>query len=308
MIVDRTEPFLGILIRYDAPALPDSHRVDVRPAPAGNGPINLAVIGAGNYAQGYLLPNLASAASGLHRNLVMTSSGATSRGVAERFGFHGCTSSSSDIFENAEINTVLVSTRHDSHATYVVESIRAGKNILVDKPLCITPEELQNIQDTLEQTNEPPLVMVGYNRRFSPLALEMRSYFSAGPMSMLYRVNAGKISEKHWTQDEEIGGGRIVGEVCHFIDFMVFLSAALPVSVSAFALPDPHGLQDSVHINLVFSDGSTGSILYLANGAKSVAKEYIEVFADGQTASITDFKSLEYHGGRRPRKKDIQRC
>ncbi len=301
MILGKTEPYLGILIRYDSDATERTSRVDVRPrAPADA--VNLAMVGAGNYAQGYLLPNLPSPKSGVCRRIVMTNSGTTSRGVAERFDFESCTSNSDDVFDDSDINAVIVSTRHDSHAEYVVRSIAGGKAVLVDKPLCITPKQLDDVQSAIAESSEPPVVMVGYNRRFSPLASDLQSKLGNGPKAMLYRVNAGRIPLAHWTQDAEIGGGRVVGEVCHFIDFMVFVCGALPTSVSAVAMPDDQGNNDTIHINLSFADGSTGTVLYLANGAKSVAKEYVEVFGNGQTAVLTDFRSLEIHGGGRPAK------
>ncbi len=143
-------------------------------------------------------------------------------------------------------------------------------------------------------------LMVGFNRRFAPLADKLRSHMGEGPKAMLYRVNAGSIPADHWAQDPEIGGGRVLGEVCHFVDFMVFLCRSLPVRVQAMALPDAHGTQDTLTVNLEFRDGSIGSLAYFANGAKEVPKEYVEVYGNGVTGILRDFKQLEVYGGGKP--------
>jgi polar amino acid transport system substrate-binding protein len=140
--------------------------------------------------------------------------------------------------------------------------------------------------------------LVGFNRRFSPLIREVQRRFGAAPMSIIYRINAGAIAKDSWYQDRELGGGRIVGEVCHFIDTMVFLTGALPTRVHAFAMRDPDNLFDTVTINLLFDNGSVGSVCYFANGPKSMRKEYIEVFKDGQCAAIEDFRKLTFHTAR----------
>ena len=147
--------------------------------------------------------------------------------------------------------------------------------------------------------------MVGFNRRFAPLAVEAKRHLSEGPMSVIYRVNAGAIAPDSWIQDPEIGGGRIVGEACHFIDFLTFLCGSVPTSVHAVALPDAEGLNDTVTINLQFANGSIGTIHYFANGAKSLEKEYVEVYQTGQTAVLRDFRELVIHGGRKPFRKKL---
>ena len=200
-------------------------------------------------------------------------------------------------------DTVFIATRHDSHGSYVEEALRAGNNVFVEKPLCMNATELQQI---LNARNEQELaLMVGFNRRFSPHAEQVKSIIGDGPLSMMYRINAGAIPADSWIQDAEMGGGRIVGEVCHFIDLMVYTCGALPVRAHAHALPDPANLQDTVTINLQFENGSIGSICYFANGAKALAKEYFEVFKAGLVARITDFKELEIVGTRKPVRKKL---
>ncbi len=307
MIVNRTEPFLGVVIKYDVGA--EIIREPVRlsaSAPAGK--INLAFIGAGSYAQGNLLPNIPKSDTDVVRRGVLTNSGTTSKGVAEKFGFEFCCSDDKDIFENEDINTVFVATRHDSHASYVIKALESGKNVYVEKPLCLTGDELSQIIETYHQPStidHQPSLMVGFNRRFAPLAIELKKAVGAesGPVSMLYRVNAGSIPADSWIHDREVGGGRIIGEVCHFIDFMVFMSGSLPISVDAVSMDDSQHLNDTLTVNLKFADGSIGTIAYFANGGKSLPKEYVEAYRGGVTGILDDFKRLDIYAGKHSKKK-----
>ncbi len=301
MILSRSEPFLGIVLKYDVHKPLARAKVDIRPARP-EAKVNIAFVGAGSYAQGNLLPNLPRQDGEVSLVGVMTNSGTTSKRVAERFGFGFCTSDPKDIFENDEINTVFIATRHDSHAQYVRQALSAGKHVFVEKPLCLTSDDLAEIEDVYGKS-EGLRLMVGFNRRFAPHALELKSRLGAGPKSMIYRINAGAIPKESWIQDRELGGGRIVGEVCHFIDFLTWLCGSLPRSIHAVALPDPESLNDTVSINLEFANGSIGSISYFANGSKELPKEYIEVYATGRTGIIKDFKELEIHSSGKPHRK-----
>jgi predicted dehydrogenase len=233
----------------------------------------------------------------------MTNSGAESKHVAEKFNFQVCTSKSSDIFENNDINTVFVATWHNSHAEYVKSALAAGKHVFVEKPLCLTEEELSEIEELYDSSNHYCQLMVGFNRRFAPHAVELKKQLGDGPNSMIYRVNAGLIPRDNWIQDREIGGGRIIGEACHFIDFLTWLCGSLPKQVYAVAVPDPDGFNDTVSINLQFANGSIGNLSYFSNGSKQVSKEYIEVYNAGVTGIIRDFRELEIHSTGRPRRK-----
>jgi predicted dehydrogenase/threonine dehydrogenase-like Zn-dependent dehydrogenase len=305
MIVKRSQPFLGIVIRYDTKK--ELQRKAVKTGgslPLGK--VRIAFVGAGSYAQGNLLPHLPKSDVDVIRSGIMTSSGTTSKRVAERFGFGFCTADEKDIFQNDEINTVFIATRHDSHADYVLKALRAGKNVFVEKPLALTEEELENIWEyfSCQRNCKTPALMVGFNRRFSPLAIELKRRLGKEPMSMIYRVNAGSIPAEHWIQDRAIGGKRIVGEACHFIDFMTYLCGAVPRSIHACALRDPQSLHDTVSINMEFADGSIGTLCYFANGSKTLEKEYIEVHQSGFTGIIRDFRELTIYGsGRRKRKR-----
>ena len=307
LILDRSESFLGILLSYDAgqPLCRDKIVTGkVKPA----GAVTLAFVGAGSYAQGHLLPNISPKDGRVTLKGVLTASGSTSKRVAERFGFEFCTSEEKDIFSNDSINTVFIATRHDSHGEYVKKGLKAGKHIFVEKPLCLTEQELVNIEVDylrLAQGGKPPLLMVGFNRRFSPLAQFLKEQMGSGPMSMIYRVNAGAIPVDNWIQHPQIGGGRVIGEVCHFIDFLVFMCGSLPFRVSATALPDDNHLNDVVNLNLEFADGSVGTIAYFSNGAKSLEKEYVEIYRGGTTGILRDFKEAEFHGGSKPVRKKL---
>lgn len=322
IILQKKEHYLGILIRYDTQKPIESGRVKIRPSDAA-GKVGIAFIGAGSYAQSHLLPNL-------HKSKdvsligVMTSSGTSSRSVTERFGFEFCTSDVKDILGESRkegldsrlrgnanikgsnskgINTVFIATRHDSHAGYVLKALETGKHVFVEKPLCLTEDELESIRFAYQ--NNAQHLMVGFNRRFSPLTVMLKEKFGDGPMSMICRVNAGKIPQDSWIQDMATGGGRIIGEACHFIDLLTFINGSLPISVYAQALPDPHHLNDTITVTLTYSNGSIGTISYFSNGPKSLPKEYIEIYSAGSAGIIRDFKEIEITGAQKTIRKKL---
>lgn len=298
MVAKRTEPFLGIVLKYDVNKEHVRKSVEIKNTTEALKDVCVGFIGAGSYAQGSLLPNLPNT---ITRKGVMTNSGTTSKRVAERFRFEFCTSNENDIFKSKDINTIFIATRHDSHAKYVIEGIRNGKNVYVEKPLCLTLDELIEVKQLCEENQKS--VMIGFNRRFSPLAHIIKKKFGNGKMAMVYRVNAGVIPADSWIQDMKVGGGRIIGEGCHFIDFMAFMCGSVPVKVSAIAMPDSQGLNDTVNIMIEFENGSTGVLCYYANGGKSLPKEYFEVHASGMSATLNDFKECVIYGKKAERHK-----
>lgn len=302
MIVSRSEPFLGIILKYDVHKPIARHQIAIRPAKA-EGKVNIAFVGAGSYAQQNLLPNIPRNDNNVTCVGIMTNSGTTSKRVAEKFNFQFCTSEPTDIFENNTINIVFIATRHNSHAGYVKSALTAGKHVFVEKPLCLTEKELSEIEELYNSSNHCCQLMVGFNRRFASHAVELKKHLGNAPISMLYRVNAGPIPGDNWIQDKDIGGGRIVGEACHFIDFLTWLCGALPRHVHAVAIPDPDGLNDTVSINLQFANGSIGSLSYFSNGSKEMPKEYVEVYSAGLIGIIRDFKELEIRSTGKPRRK-----
>lgn len=309
MLLARSEPYIGILIEYDTekPLNIESAEHVTRNKELKKAPVSIGFIGAGSYAQSHLLPNIPRSRDVTFAG-VMTSTGTSSRSVADRYGFDFCTSNEEDILGNPEINTVFIATRHDSHGDYVLKALNAGKHVFVEKPLCLSKDELDSIQtayDSRLHAGTPLGLMVGYNRRFSPLAKMVKAEFGDGPMAMTYRINSGYIPPDSWIQDMEVGGGRIVGEVCHFVDFLTFINGSLPVSVYADEMRDQSNLNDTLVITLKYRNGSIGSISYFANGDKTLPKERVEIFAHGCTAVIDDFKNLRIFAGGRKKEKHL---
>jgi predicted dehydrogenase/threonine dehydrogenase-like Zn-dependent dehydrogenase len=303
------DPFLGVLISYPQDAEADdsgARQVEIagpdRPVVAQQS-VRIGLLGAGSFAIGTLLPVLkrvrdvemivASAANGSH-----------ARHAAQKFGFRSCTTDEREIFDNPAINTIVVATRHHLHAGQVIAALKSGKHVFCEKPLCLNEEELGNISAARNDLASARwLLMVGFNRRFAPLAVRMKSFVQdAGePLALHYRVNAGFLPADHWLNDPLQGGGRIIGEVCHFVDFLCFLTGSSPIEVETRSLPNPGQYSnDNVICSLRFADGSVGTIGYLANGDKSYSKERIEVFGGGRVAVLEDFRRLEFvRGGKR---------
>ncbi len=292
IVVNRNEPFLGMVLHYDKEKEHKKEAVHVGKMQEIK-KVNIGFIGAGSYAQGNLLPNLPTEKE-VGRIGVMTNSGTTSKRVAEKYHFDFCTSDEKEILENDDINTLFIATPHDTHAYYVIEGLKKNKNVYVEKPLCLTMDELVEIESLCAEAKRG--VMIGFNRRFSPFAMLLKKKMGSGRMSMLYRVNAGTIPADSWIHDREIGGGRIVGEVCHFIDFMTFMCGSKPCKVSASVMEDPQRLDDTVNITVDFENGSSGVVAYYANGSKALAKEYVEIYSSGTTGIIYDFKKCEIFG------------
>lgn len=305
LVMNRSEPFIGILLKYDTSRQHVRQRLQVRPQ-TGSASVAIGFIGAGSYAQSHLLPNV-QVGNDVRLAGILTATSAGSRSTAERFDFEFCAGSEGDILGNPKINTVFIATRHDSHGGYVLRALQAGKHVFVEKPLCRTPQELQDIYAcyaALTETGSPPQLLVGYNRRFSPLATALRQSVGNGPLAVNCRVNAGFIPADSWIQDADLGGGRIVGEVCHFVDLCNFFTGSLPLSVYAVSLPTAANLHDTICISLTYENGSIGTINYFANGDKSLPKERIEVFGGGASAVLDDFRLLSvYAEGRKTDKK-----
>jgi predicted dehydrogenase/threonine dehydrogenase-like Zn-dependent dehydrogenase len=306
----KEEPFLGVLLSYES-AKSDTRnaRVEFRSFTAPRTPhVALGVLGAGLYANATLLPALKKV-DGLELVGIASASGLHAQHAAKKFGFAYAASSDDEIINDPNINTVAILTRHDSHADLVIKALQAGKHVFVEKPLALNSDQLATISEQLLVSQES-LLTVGFNRRYAPLARSLSSFISprTEPLYAHYRVNAGYIPLNHWTQDPDIGGGRIIGEGCHFIDFITFLVGAAPVSVSAVVLPDGGKYrEDNVSITFTFPDGSVGVVDYLANGDKSFPKERVEVFCGGQIAALDDFRALEtVENGRRKTIKGTQ--
>lgn len=262
--------------------------------------IQAGFIGSGNYAVRVLLPSLKKTKVNLHT--VCSSGGTTAAYAARKFGFLSATTDLNNVIENPEINTVFILTRHDSHADLVCRALKAGKNVFVEKPLALSDKEIDNIENVYYQTREitsPPSLMVGFNRRFSPFITKMKELLSStlAPKSFIMRVNAGEIPPGHWTQDLTVGGGRIIGEACHFVDLLRFLAGSKIKSYDFVGFKkDSIDQSDCGSISLTFEDGSWGVIHYLSNGPRALAKERLEVFTEGKYLLLDNFCSLKGSG------------
>ena len=289
------ESFLGVLLTYsqDENSVPVS-RVPVSRDTGQHDTVTLGVLGAGLFANATLLPALKKV-TGIELVGIASMGGLHAQHSARKFGFGYATSNDDEILNDPAINTVAILTRHDLHAGLVVRALQAGKHVFVEKPLAITSDQLDQISQALIADRQS-LLLVGFNRRFAPLAHSLQEFLEprSEPIYMHYRINAGYIPLNHWTHDPSQGGGRIIGEGCHFVDFLTFLAGAAPVSVTACALPDGGRYhEDNVSMTFTFPDGSLGVVDYLANGDKSFPKERLEVFMAGRIAVLDDFRTLE---------------
>lgn len=301
------EPFLGVLINYPQTTQPPAARVEVHHPLAAAQPLKgepgLGILGAGNYATAVFLP-IVQKVGGVQRVCIATASGVSARHAAQRYGFQSASSSERELLEDPNVQIIAILTRHQLHARQILAALDHGKHVFCEKPLAITPAEVDEIESALAGMDEKsPRLMVGFNRRFAPFSRELQRFFHgrAEPMIVQYRVNAGFLPPAHWLHDPQQGGGRIIGEGCHFIDYLTWLVGQPPLSVQAVGLPDGGRYhEDNVQLTFSFADGSLGTLTYLANGDKALAKERIEVFSGGRAALLDDFRSLElYHNGRR---------
>lgn len=312
------QPFIGVLLTYppDQPPVEKTLRTisanETPHSPPSSGlatagaqvrrpqTVALGVFGAGNFASAVLLPVLRQVPE-IEPVAIVSGHGLSAQHAARRFGFRFATSQSEAILADPAVNTIAVLTRHHLHASQVLAGLNAGKNVFCEKPLALTLEEVERISNAVSVTNAP-LLMVGFNRRFAPLAIRLHDFWKGRqePLVIAYRVNAGFIPPNHWVHDPDQGGGRIIGEACHFIDFMTFLVGSVPNKVRGILIGDPHQYsEDNATLTYEFPDGSVGILYYLSNGDKSMPKERVEVFSGGRTAVLDDFRSLElYQGGK----------
>jgi predicted dehydrogenase len=365
LLKNNGEPSLGILLTYPTadrrpqtvqdsttdrrpPTLQDHNivhrRQDFRGSAVIGPPSAVAVglLGAGQFATSTLLPAMKKV-SGIEFMGLCAASGISAAHAAKKFDFRFATTDEQEIIKNPEINTVVIATRHHLHARQVIAALQAGKNVFVEKPLCLNEQELEEIVKTysallaphsefrlahsngselctgarpcaptpnseltglsaslLPRTSNleprPPLLMVGFNRRFSPMAIQLKEFLSRinEPLIMHYRVNAGYIPSDHWVHDPEQGGGRIIGEVCHFVDFLIFLTGSFPGQLYATSVPNNGRYSDdNLTINIEFGNGSIGTISYVSNGDRRFPKERVEVFGGGAVAVLNNFRRLD---------------
>lgn len=295
------EPSLGVVLKYD-PEAEVVRKVSLG-APAvrkAEKSIGLGVIGAGGYVPSMLLPHFKT--EGVDFRSIATATGISAHDVGKRFGFAYAVSSADEVLDDASVNLVVIGTKNDLHAELARKALERDKHVFVEKPLAMNDEQLESVLGAAATSNRK--LMVGFNRRFAPLALRAKDFFAGAetPLSMLYRVNAGRLPKEHWMQNAEEGGGRIIGEVCHFIDFMQFLTGAPPVFVFAESVSAKSSKivdADSVFITLRFADGSNGAVAYVGEGDKGLPKERLEIFGAGKVFVLDDFRRATlYKDGR----------
>lgn len=294
------EPYLGIVLEYpDAETKRPERRIDLKSAGSGT-PLDPVVsfIGCGNFAKAVLLPNLKKLDGFRFRGLC-TASGMNCGETAKKENFEFATTAQEEILNDAATNLVFVTTRHDSHAPITVAALRAGKNVFLEKPLAINEEQLADVESAIHDASGR--LMVGFNRRFSPHAKLLKGYFAkrSCPLVMIYRVNAGSIPRDVWLQDPEAGGGRIIGECCHFIDFMSFVAGSPVTAVQARCIRTANSAlvpEDSTNMTLEFGDGSIGILVYAALGDTMQPKERCEIHGEGSTAVMENFCSTVCSG------------
>lgn len=306
-IVGGAERSLGVLLTYpDAAELADSavtkRTVQIAPVAtpvqrAKGAGVSVGFIGSGNYATGMLIP--AFKAAGAVLTSVASSGGVSGLHAARKFGFDATTTETDALIRDDSVDAIVITTRHDTHAGLVIKALAAGKHVFIEKPLALTLDEVDAIveaRDAAIKRGASPLVMVGFNRRFAPHIVRMKQLLDghSGPKAMIMTVNAGAIPAEHWTQDRDVGGGRIIGEACHFIDLLRHL-AGVPIT-SYHTQPMVSATGDTATITLGFEDGSSGAVHYFANGNKAFPKERLDVFAGGRILHLDNFRRLDGHG------------
>lgn len=306
LIAAGKEPYAGIILDYRsassrvAPTAekPTLIRLNEKAAePTAPAVPNIGFIGAGDFSGKVLLPSLMK--TGARLKIISSSAGVSGTHLGKKFGFEASTTDNWQILSDPDINTVFITTRHNTHGTLVKQALNAGKNVFVEKPLCLNYEELQEIRAALDNalSNGGPIIMVGFNRRFAPQVQKMKALLAGvrEPKAMILTVNAGMIPADHWTQAPEIGGGRIIGEACHFVDLLRYLAGHPIIEAVPCFLTKP-GPQDILSFTLKFADGSIGTIHYFANGNKAFPKERLEVFCSGRILQLDNFIKLRGFG------------
>ena len=294
----KKEKHIGILLKYKDNGKKKETIIRGKNTPVSE--INVGFIGAGSFAQSYLIPNVKTYGASLDG--VVTASGISSKNVLDKFGFNFCSSEAEDIFKKEDINTIFIATPHNTHSELVIRAMESKKNVFVEKPLAINESQLFKVIDAKsDYTNN---LMVGFNRRFAPVSETIKNEFCNinEPLVISMRINAGFIPKEHWTQQHDVGAGRIIGEICHFIDLIQYFTDSEPVKVFAEAINSENVKitpDDNISIIVKLANGSVGNIVYLANGDKGMPKEKIEVFGAGMIGVINDFRDgVFYRGGK----------
>lgn len=303
LLEDKSVSSLGVMLSYPQDAPNVTARSVQLTTPTSNGAVGLGCLGAGNFARNVLLPAFCAQPE-VRPELLCSVGGKSAVHCGRKLGFSTATTDEQAVYENAGVDAVVIATQHNQHARQVLSALSSGKHVFVEKPLCLQVHQLLEIEAALADAEQSATLMVGFNRRFSEPARAVKKFFAsvADPKTVSIRFNAGSIPADHWTQDSEIGGGRIIGEACHAIDLATYLVGAPPVRVFAESVGGEEITDDQCFITLRHADGSISNVAYLAGGDRAFPKERVELIGGGQVAVIDDFRSaVGYSGGKQKR-------
>ena len=323
MILSGKEPAIGVVLQYDQKSevsiSADQRKILLTQKEKSTNnrrlktdTVSVGLIGAGLFARGTLLPAMQKV-KGINLTGVATASGLSGQHIANRFEFKYCTTDYKELLADKDINIVFVLTRHNSHAKFVCEALKAGKAVYVEKPLCINEEELKEITSVYSSLITPhsslPFLMVGFNRRFAPTTRQCIEFIGQSKKSSVVQIrsNAGFIPSDSWVHNKEEGGGRIIGEVCHFVDLVQAITGGLPKKVFATCTESPQGLRDNLIVSMKMDNGAVAGITYASNGDKSFPREEVQVFAGGSVCVIGNFKNIQFvASGKKKVKKSLE--
>ena len=286
---------IASLLKYKEEQVHFDNKVGITPFVKAAEKANIGIIGAGNFTKMTMLPILKKTSANLYS--IASAGGVTGTALAKKYNFNFSTTNYQSILKDENVDLVIVTTRHNNHADLVVECLQNNKNVFVEKPLAITPQQLEKVEKAYQENGYKNAIHVGFNRRFSPHAQKLKAVLGNTPMNIIATMNAGNIPANVWVHDMQVGGGRIIGEACHFIDLITYLTGSKVKAVCMNAMGvNPQENTDNATILLRYENGSTGVINYFANGSKSYEKERIEVYSQERTAIINNFRKLEVFG------------
>ena len=286
---------IASILKYNENQSEFATKVNINPFIKATEKANIGIIGAGNFTKMTMLPILKKTTANLYS--IASAGGVTGTALAKKYNINFSTTDYNSILKDENVDLVLVTTRHNNHADLVIECLQNNKNVFVEKPLAIAPEQLEKVEKAYQENGYNNAIHVGFNRRFSPHAQKLKTVLGTAPMNIIATMNAGTIPANVWVHDMQVGGGRIIGEACHYIDLITFLTGSKVKSVCMNAMGiNPQENTDNATILLQYENGSTGVINYFANGSKSYEKERIEVYSQERTAVINNFRKLETYG------------
>ena len=299
-LLNSDQTTIGILFQYKSFSEKDKKSLKFKDLVENKSSIDLSVIGAGNYAKRVIIPILRK--KDINLQTIYSRSGFESTLIAKKYKFKESSTDLNRVWNNNKENTLIILTRHNTHAEFIVKALRSGKNVFVEKPMCTSEKELEDIakayKDSRRNDGKGPVLMVGFNRRFSSLIQLLRKDLMQinSPKAFTITCNAGYLDKNHWTNDLDIGGGRLIGEACHFLDLIMYLAESKIIDLNVIYSQDEKVCPDTFTLNMKFENGSIGNINYFSNGNKKFQKERLEVFTSGRIYQIQNFQKLKVWG------------